>query len=128
MYRAVTYGVAVSLVLALTACGDDGDGTPASGATTSTIGGPISESTCEAVLTDPFFEGAGRAGLSFSSGASTSCTLEFRASDAALQKLGISTSCPAEASIIVAVDIAGARWSYDERETRSLDNGECAGP
>jgi hypothetical protein len=89
--------------------------------------GMANPSSCAGALKDGFFDGEGEVVLAAESGGRTSCTLGFSGASAILPKLGLRNVCPDDASIVVAIDITGSRWTYNATETRTLDNGDCIG-
>lgn len=54
------------------------------------------------------------------------CTVGVRAGSSALRALGVSSACPPEASIALAMRVTNDTLVLDRAKTQQLDNGECA--
>jgi hypothetical protein len=119
--------VVAAAALLLSACGGDGDGDNPTPPTSAVAAGVAREPTCESVAADAFFQGGGVPAIDASSAGTTACSIEFRGDSKVLAKLGLHSDCGQEASIIVVVDLdpASRRWTYDPAETAEVDNGDC---
>lgn len=97
-------GIAAGLILAVRGSAS----TPARIETTWTKASDAGdELTCQKMLERDEFGGDGTVVVA-TEGKDRRCTVEFRAKDDALARLGIRVDCPPEASVLIAFDLRGS--------------------
>ena len=113
-------GVLVTMT-AVASCGaDDVYGNAADPSAAS----PESE-PCAVALSSSRYADEGDVGGGLDTGSVSLCYVEFEAGDEALANLGVETSCPMGASIVVVFDLKDDRLVFNEAETTAIDNAPC---